>query len=94
MVAVSDYSTYPPEATKKPSIGSLIKPSIETILSFHPDLAIGINIPGSEETASQLQAVFLVTINRYTNRISTAPRIDMMNPADCPSRYQPTKRPR
>jgi ABC-type Fe3+-hydroxamate transport system substrate-binding protein len=57
VVAVSDYSTYPPEATKKPSIGSLIKPSIETILSFHPDLAIGINIPGSEETASQLQAV-------------------------------------
>ena len=46
VVAVSDYSTYPPEATKKPSIGSLIKPSIETILSFHPDLVVGISIPG------------------------------------------------
>jgi len=37
VVAVSDYTTYPPEALKKPSIGSLVNPSIETILSFHPD---------------------------------------------------------
>jgi iron complex transport system substrate-binding protein len=57
VVAVSDYSTYPPEATKKPSIGSLIKPSIETILSFHPDLVVGISIPGADETASQLEAI-------------------------------------
>jgi iron complex transport system substrate-binding protein len=57
VVAVSDYTTYPPAALKKPSIGSLIKPSIETILSFHPDLVMGINIPGSDETAAQLQAV-------------------------------------
>jgi len=33
VVAVSDYTTYPPAALKKPSIGSLVKPSIETILS-------------------------------------------------------------
>ena len=57
VVAVSDYTNYPPAAMKKPSIGSLIKPSIETILSFHPDLVVGINIPGSDETASQLQAL-------------------------------------
>ncbi len=57
VVAVSDYTTYPPEALKKPSIGSLVKPSIETILSFHPDLVLGTSIPGSAETAAQLQAV-------------------------------------
>src|ERR1700722_20400834 len=57
VVAVSDYTTYPPAALKKPSIGSLVKPSIETILSFHPDLVVGTNIPGSAETASQLEAV-------------------------------------
>jgi iron complex transport system substrate-binding protein len=57
VVAVSDYTTYPPEALKKPSIGSLVKPSIETILSFHPDLVLGTSIPGSTETASQLQTV-------------------------------------
>jgi len=57
VVAVSDYTTYPPEALKKPSIGSLVKPSIETILSFHPDLVLGTSIPGSTETATQLQTV-------------------------------------
>ena len=57
VVAVSDYTTYPPAALKKPSIGSLVKPSIETILSFHPDLVLGINIPGSAETATQLESL-------------------------------------
>src|SRR5271155_3371928 len=54
VVAVSDYTTYPPEALKKPSIGSLVKPSIETILSYHPDLVLGTSIPGSTETVAQL----------------------------------------
>ncbi len=57
VVAVSDYTTYPPAALKKPSIGSLVKPSIETILSFHPDLVLGTSIPGSTETATQLENV-------------------------------------
>ena len=57
VVAVSDYTTYPAAALKKPSIGSLVKPSIETILSFHPDLVVGSSIPGSTETATQLKAL-------------------------------------
>jgi iron complex transport system substrate-binding protein len=57
VVAVSDYTTHPPAALKKPSIGSLVKPSIETILSFHPDLVLGTSIPGATETAAQLQNV-------------------------------------
>jgi ABC-type Fe3+-hydroxamate transport system substrate-binding protein len=57
VVAVSDYTTHPREATKKPSIGALVKPSIETILSFHPDLVLGTSIPGATETAAQLQNV-------------------------------------
>lgn len=57
VVAVSDYTTYPPAALKKPSIGGLVKPSIETILSFHPDLVVGTSIPGSTETAAQLKTV-------------------------------------
>jgi len=57
VVAVSDYTTYPPAALKKPSIGGLVKPSIETILSFHPDLVLGTSVPGATETATQLQTV-------------------------------------
>ena len=57
VVAVSDYTIHPPAALKKPSIGGLVKPSIETILSFHPDLVLGTSIPGATETAAQLQNV-------------------------------------
>jgi ABC-type Fe3+-hydroxamate transport system substrate-binding protein len=57
VVAVSDYTTFPPAALNKPSIGGLVKPSIETILSFHPDLVLGTSIPGATETATQLQTV-------------------------------------
>jgi ABC-type Fe3+-hydroxamate transport system substrate-binding protein len=57
VVAVSDYTTYPPAAIKKPSIGSLVNPSIETILSYHPDLVVGTSIPGSTETAAKLNTV-------------------------------------
>jgi ABC-type Fe3+-hydroxamate transport system substrate-binding protein len=57
VVAVSDYTTRPVAALKKPSIGGLVKPSIETILSFHPDLVLGTSIPGATETAAQLQNV-------------------------------------
>ena len=56
VVAISDYTTYPPAALKKPSIGGLVKPSIETILSFHPDLVVGLQIPGVAETAAQLES--------------------------------------
>jgi iron complex transport system substrate-binding protein len=57
VVAVSDYTTFPPAALKKPSIGSLVNPSIETILSYHPDLVLGTSIPGSTETAAKLNTV-------------------------------------
>ena len=57
VVAISDYTIYPPAALKKPSVGSLVKPSIETILSYHPDLVIGTQIPGSKETTTQLETV-------------------------------------
>lgn len=41
VVAVSDYSKYPAEAKNKISVGSLLNPSMETIVALHPDLAIG-----------------------------------------------------
>ena len=40
VVAISDYVKYPVEATKKPSVGSISSPSIETVLSLHPDLVL------------------------------------------------------
>lgn len=41
VIAVPDYTKYPPEARTKPSIGLPLSPSIETIVSLHPDLVLG-----------------------------------------------------
>jgi iron complex transport system substrate-binding protein len=65
VVAISDYTKYPAEALKKPSIGDLIKPSIETILSLQPDLVIGMQPKGPMEVTDQLERagipIFLVS---------------------------------
>jgi iron complex transport system substrate-binding protein len=65
VVGVSDYTKYPAEALKKPSVGDLVKPSIETILSLHPDLVIGLQPKGPMESTEELERlgvpVFLVS---------------------------------
>jgi ABC-type Fe3+-hydroxamate transport system substrate-binding protein len=65
VVAISDYTKYPTAALKKPSVGDLIKPSIETILSLHPDLVIGTQPKGPMEVTDQLERagipIFLVS---------------------------------
>jgi iron complex transport system substrate-binding protein len=57
VVAISDYTKYPAAALKKPSVGDLIKPSIEIILSLHPDLVIGMQPKGPMEVTDQLERV-------------------------------------
>jgi iron complex transport system substrate-binding protein len=57
VVAISDYTEYPVAALKKPSVGDLINPSIETILSLHPDLVIGMQPKGPLEITDQLERV-------------------------------------
>src|ERR1700722_14553581 len=65
VVGISDYTKYPAEALKKPSVGDLIKPSIETILALHPDLVIGLQPTGPMESTEQLERlgipIFLVS---------------------------------
>ncbi len=40
LVAVSSYDTYPPEVKQLPSVGALLDPNVERILSLRPDLVI------------------------------------------------------
>ena len=40
VVAVSSYDRFPPDVTKLPSVGALLDPDIERILSLKPDLVI------------------------------------------------------
>jgi len=64
VVAVSDYAKFPAEAQKKPSVGSIMTPSIETILSLHPDLILGTPKANQQTILDQLERtgtpVFLV----------------------------------
>ena len=70
VAAISDYTKYPAEALKKPSVGNTLDPSIETILSLHPDLVLGIQTTGQSASAQQLTRlgipVFLVNPDGLT----------------------------
>jgi iron complex transport system substrate-binding protein len=57
VVAVSDYVKYPPEAMLKPSVGSISNPSMETILSLHPDLVLGMPKSNQPSVLDQIQSL-------------------------------------
>ena len=40
LVAVSSYDTFPPEVKRLPSVGALLDPNVERILSLRPDLVV------------------------------------------------------
>ncbi|MGH9595676.1 MAG: ABC transporter substrate-binding protein [Edaphobacter sp.] len=65
VVGISEYTKYPAAALKKPIVGDLIKPSIEVILSLHPDLVIGTQPMGPMEITGELERagipIFLVS---------------------------------
>jgi iron complex transport system substrate-binding protein len=59
VVAISDYVEYPAAALKKPSVGSILSPSIEAILNLHPDLVLGIPHLNDNSTFDQLRRLGL-----------------------------------
>ncbi len=54
VVAISDYTKYPASALSKPSIGNPTQPSMEVLLSLHPDLVLGI------QTSSPIDALLQI----------------------------------
>ena len=57
VVAISDYVKYPREASLKPSVGSISNPSMETILSLHPDLVLGMPKSNQQSVLDQIQGL-------------------------------------
>ncbi|MCU1298417.1 MAG: hypothetical protein JWO91_2695 [Acidobacteriaceae bacterium] len=55
VVGVSDYTKYPAEARQKPSVGLPLSPSLETILSLHPDLVLGSGDLNLVQSVEQLE---------------------------------------
>src|SRR5262249_30875399 len=44
VVGVSQYSDFPPQATRLPQVGSFLTPNLEAIIALHPTLVIGIGL--------------------------------------------------
>lgn len=42
VVGITDYTKYPEEARQKPSVGGIINPSVEKLVSLHPDLVLAV----------------------------------------------------
>ena len=57
MIAVSDYTKYPPETKTKPKVGLPLNPSMETIVSLHPDLILGYGDSKSSEMLNRLDRI-------------------------------------
>lgn len=55
VVAVPDYTKYPAQAKDKPSIGLPLSPSIETIVSLHPDLVLASGDLNHISTVNELE---------------------------------------
>jgi iron complex transport system substrate-binding protein len=60
LIAVTDYCNYPQEAKSKGSIGALLNPNLEKIISLKPDILIGTS--AHEELALKLITKNLKTI--------------------------------
>ena len=40
LVGVTDFCDYPPAARRKPSVGGMLSPSLETLVALKPDLVV------------------------------------------------------
>ena len=54
VVAVTDFVKYPAEARTKLSVGTPLNPSIEKIISLHPDLVLGFGSMSNMDTIKRL----------------------------------------
>jgi iron complex transport system substrate-binding protein len=74
VVGVSNYETYPPEATKLPRLGPLHNPNFEKLTAMRPDLVVINNAqaPFLEDTLKELGLRVLITSNRSVQEIYAA----------------------
>jgi len=55
VIAVTDFVKYPAEAKSKTSVGIPLTPSIEKIVSLHPDLVLGFGLMKNTDTMNRLE---------------------------------------
>src|SRR5260370_38764603 len=85
VVGVNNYTKYPEEAAKKPTVGEPLNPSIEAIVALHPDLVLAIKDMNRAERVEQLEKLGIpvfVTDTRGLNDIY----LSITNPGDARKR--------
>ncbi|MBZ5525461.1 MAG: cobalamin-binding protein [Acidobacteriia bacterium] len=55
IVGITDYTKYPAESAEKPSVGGIINPSLEKIVSLQPDLALAVADLNSLELVNSIE---------------------------------------
>jgi iron complex transport system substrate-binding protein len=54
LVGVTDFCDYPPAARRKPRVGGMLAPSLESLVALRPDLVVATAAGNREETFTQL----------------------------------------
>jgi len=71
LVGVTDFCDYPPAARQKPSVGGMVSPNLEVLVSRKPDLVVATTEGTREETVAQLGRLriptYLVVAHRVTD---------------------------
>lgn len=70
LVGRTDYCDFPPAAASKPSVGGMINPSLERIVSLKPDLVVATDEGNREETIQHLRRVGLPVYLVHATRVS------------------------
>ena len=75
LVGDTDNCDFPPRATSKPHVGTMVNPSLERIVALKPDLALGTPEANRRETADQLERlgvpVYGVTANTLAGTLAS-----------------------
>jgi iron complex transport system substrate-binding protein len=82
LVGITDHCDFPPEARRKPSVGGMVSPSLETIVALRPDVVVATDSGNRQETVGQLRRlgipVYLVRANRFGEVLEVATRIGQL----------------
>ena len=70
LVGRTDFCDYPAAVKDKPSVGGMVNPSLETLVTLKPDLVVATDEGNREETVRQLGRLRIPTYLVHANRIA------------------------
>ena len=76
LAGVTEFCDYPEAARRKPSVGGMISPSLETIVALRPDLVVATTAGNRQETFDQLARLHIPVY--LVNPIAVADVLDLV----------------